>query len=189
MAFCNNCGAEIAGDKKFCPACGSPVPSEAAPQPPQNQPPTDQSSQPQQPTVQPSQQFQQNLQGSIDNLALIAQNTADETASIDPVDIEKNKTMGGLAYILFFLPLIVCPDSRYGRFHANQGLLLLGLCIVYAIIRRLLFFLFSWIWLLASIFSFVLGLCVAAIGILGLINGFSGKAKELPFIGKYRFIK
>ena len=39
-------------------------------------------------------------------------------------DIDKNKTIAGLAYIIFFLPLIACPDSRYGRFHANQALIL-----------------------------------------------------------------
>lgn len=42
-----------------------------------------------------------------------------------PEDIEKNKTMAGLAYLLFFLPLIACPESRYAKFHANQALLLL----------------------------------------------------------------
>ena len=44
--------------------------------------------------------------------------------NIDPADIEKNKTMAGLAYLIFFLPLLACPDSKYGRYHANQALLL-----------------------------------------------------------------
>ena len=35
-------------------------------------------------------------------------------------DIEKNKVMAGLSYILFFLPLIACPESKYGRFHATR---------------------------------------------------------------------
>ena len=37
------------------------------------------------------------------------------------------KVMSALAYlwILFFLPLVVCPDSKFGRYHANQGLVLL----------------------------------------------------------------
>jgi len=34
-------------------------------------------------------------------------------------DIEKNKTMAGLSYFIFFLPLIACPDSKYAKFHAN----------------------------------------------------------------------
>ena len=28
-----------------------------------------------------------------------------------PEDIENSKVMAGLAYILFFLPLLACPDS------------------------------------------------------------------------------
>ncbi len=34
-------------------------------------------------------------------------------------DIEKNKTMAGLAYLIFFLPLIASPDSAFAKFHAN----------------------------------------------------------------------
>ncbi|KJR49239.1 hypothetical protein UF75_0317 [Desulfosporosinus sp. I2] len=47
----------------------------------------------------------------------------------DPSDIEQNKTMAALAYFLFFLPLIACKDSQYGRFYANQGLLVLILSV------------------------------------------------------------
>lgn len=42
-----------------------------------------------------------------------------------PEDIEKNKTIAGLSYFLFFLPLIACPESGYAKFHANQSLILL----------------------------------------------------------------
>lgn len=45
-------------------------------------------------------------------------------------DIQKNKTMAGLAYLLFFLPLVACPESEYGKFHANQSLLLWLVAIV-----------------------------------------------------------
>ena len=34
-----------------------------------------------------------------------------ESASFDPADIEKNKVIAGLSYILFFLPLIACPTQ------------------------------------------------------------------------------
>lgn len=40
-------------------------------------------------------------------------------------DIEKGKTMAGLSYLLFFLPLVACHESKYAKFHANQALLLL----------------------------------------------------------------
>jgi len=108
-------------------------------------------------------------------------------------DISQNKTMAALAYILFFLPLIVCKDSKFGRFHANQGLLLLilsiigyvAISIVSTILATITWRLFAFISLLYSIF----GLFILALAIYGLVNGFNGKAKELPVIGKYRIIQ
>lgn len=138
-------------------------------------------------------QYQQSFQQGVDRLAKLARNTADETGSIDRADIEKNKTMGGIAYFLFFVPLLACPESKYGRFHANQGLLYLFLCIAGGVANSLLQAIFSsiswrlwWIW---SAFSFVIWVPILIIGVVGLINGFSGKAKELPIIGKFRLIK
>jgi uncharacterized membrane protein len=111
----------------------------------------------------------------------------------DEEDIKQNKTMAGLAYILFFLPLIVCKDSRFGRFHANQGLLLLILSvggyivisIVTTILATITWRLFGFISLLYSIY----GLFILVIAIYGLVNGLNGKAKELPVVGKYRIIR
>lgn len=111
----------------------------------------------------------------------------------DAEDIKQNKTMAGLAYILFFLPLIVCKDSKFGKFHANQGLLLLilsvvgyiAISIVTTILATITWRLFGFISLLYSIY----GLFILAIAIYGLVNGLNGKAKELPLIGKYRIIR
>ena len=194
MAFCNNCGAQLSEGKKFCNACGSPV--ETAAQPPQNQPPPqNQYQQPQQFQPQPPLQNQsrQDVRQGVDKFVQLAQNTADETGSMDPADIEKNKVMGGLAYFIFFLPLIACPESKYGRFHANQGLVYLLMCVAGGIVSSVLSVLFlavSWrLWWFSSLISFVVWLAIIAAGVIGLINGFSGKAKELPFIGKFRIIK
>ena len=50
----------------------------------------------------------------------------DRTSDFDPADIEKNRVFGGLSYLwlLFILPLFACPQSRFAKFHANQGLVL-----------------------------------------------------------------
>ncbi|SDM52351.1 hypothetical protein [Acetanaerobacterium elongatum] len=105
----------------------------------------------------------------------------------DPADIEKNKAIAGIAYlgILFFLPLVICPDSKYGKFHANQGLVLLIFGIVASIVGTILAFIPYIGWL----FQLLLSLGVLALAIMGLINGFTGKAKELPIIGKIRILK
>jgi uncharacterized membrane protein len=100
-----------------------------------------------------------------------AQPTATQSAAsgemFDAADIEKNKTMAGLAYLLFFLPLISCPESRYAKFHANQGLLLLifsiGGSFVLGLIPVLGWFLLLFYPIVMLIF-----------GIMGLVNGFQG---------------
>lgn len=97
-------------------------------------------------------------------------------------DIEKNKTMAGLSYLLFFLPLISCPESKYARFHANQALLLWILGVAGSVILSIIPVIG---WVLLPIF----GLGVLVLGIMGLINGFGGNAKRLPIIGKFDILK
>ncbi|MGI6224925.1 MAG: DUF4870 domain-containing protein [Peptococcales bacterium] len=100
----------------------------------------------------------------------------------DSADIEKNKTMAGLAYLIFFLPLIACPDSKYAKFHANQALLLW----IVAIVGNILLGMIPIVgWVLMPVY----GLAIFAFGIMGLINGFTGKAKRLPIFGKYTLLK
>ena len=97
-------------------------------------------------------------------------------------DIEKGKTMAGLSYLIFFLPLVVCPESKYAKFHANQALLLLITAIAGNVILGIIPVIG---WMLMPIF----GIGVLVLGIMGLINGFGGKAKRLPLIGKFTILK
>jgi uncharacterized membrane protein len=99
-----------------------------------------------------------------------------------PEDIEKNKTMAGLAYLLFFLPLITCPESRYAKFHANQGLLLWIAGIAGTVILGIIPIIG---WILMPVY----GVVILILGIMGLVNGFGGKAKPLPLIGKFTILK
>ena len=114
---------------------------------------------------------------------------------IDAEDIEKNKAMGGIAYlwILFFVPLVACPESKYGRFHANQGLLLLITGFALMIVGWILSAIFGFLGVFGAILVTLIWLAIwaanLALTIIGLINGFSGKVKELPIIGKFRLIK
>lgn len=97
-------------------------------------------------------------------------------------DIEKNKVVAALAYILFFLPFVVCPDSAFGKFHANQGLILLIVGVVGSVILGMIPILG---WMILPVFS----LLTLILGIMGLVGAINGKAKELPVIGKYKIIK
>lgn len=107
----------------------------------------------------------------------------DSNEVFDPADVQMNKTIAGLAYILFFLPLLACPNSKFGRFHANQSLLLLLTSIGGNILLSIR--LFGFFGILRGLF----GLMIFVYFILGLINGLNGQAKELPLIGKYKIIQ
>ncbi|MDD2427355.1 MAG: hypothetical protein PHR78_04360 [Eubacteriales bacterium] len=113
-----------------------------------------------------------------------------EAVTYSAEEIEQSKVVSALAYlgILFFLPLVVTPVTRYGKFHANQGLLLLLTSIAGGIVVAILsavFFAISWRMLfLSSILYTVFYVAIAALAILGIVNALQGKAKPLPVIGK-----
>ena len=101
-------------------------------------------------------------------------------------DIEKNKIMGVLAYlgILVLIPILAAKDSKFARYHANQGVILLLVEIgMYFIAVFMSFFLigllfFPLIFLISIVFT-----------ILGIINALQGQMKPLPGIGQYEIIK
>jgi uncharacterized membrane protein len=106
----------------------------------------------------------------------------EKTYAFTTEDIEKNKVIAALAYILFFLPLLVCPDSKFGRFHANQGLLLLILSFAGNIAGWLLP-------VLGGFVSLIFSVLVLVLAVMGIVSALNGEAKELPVIGKYALIK
>lgn len=116
-------------------------------------------------------------------------NTTDLTSQYIPEDIAEGKLMSVLSYlwILFFLPLVVCPNSKFGRFHANQALVLFIVGIVFGVVGSVIGIL--GISVLTWIVTTVLGLADLALVILGIYHAATGKAKELPLIGKIRIIK
>ena len=106
---------------------------------------------------------------------------------MDPNDVQQNKVMAVLAYIgiLFLVPLLAAPNSQYARFHTNQGLVLFLFDIVVGILTAVLAF----IPFIGLIVSSLLGLGIFVLMILGIVNAATGKANELPLIGKSRIIK
>lgn len=220
--FCKNCGMQIEDGTMFCPGCGTkfeeqappapeqqaqyapppPPPGQAQYAPPPPPPGQGQYAPPPPPPGQGQYAPPPQGQGGFDKIKGAFTNTKDETAYIDPADIAANKMWGGLAYILFFLPLVGASHSRYGRFHANQGLLFLIVWVIVSIVRTIVYnsLFYSYVlggwgmllspgYIIANIIFVILWIFVAVLGIIGLINGFTGKAKELPFIGKFRIIK
>lgn len=95
-------------------------------------------------------------------------------------DIEENKLLAAISYIwiLFLIPMFGKKDSIYCQFHAKQGLSLFVFSIVVyfaSMIPIIGWFFISWIG----------GLLILVLFIMGLINALSGKCVELPWIGSW----
>lgn len=99
-----------------------------------------------------------------------------------PEDIEKNKGVAVVAYILFFIPLLTAKDSKFAMYHANQGLILLICAIGINVIGNVIPFL-GWLIILP------LGnLAVFVLLVVGMVRTSGGQAKPLPFIGNYNIL-
>ena len=95
-----------------------------------------------------------------------------------------------LSYVLFFLPLISCPTSKIGRFHANQGLVLLITSVAGNIAVSILSSLLTWrLWAITSFIGWAWGIVVLALIIIGMVNANKGEQKPLPVIGGFTIIK
>jgi len=122
----------------------------------------------------------------------------------DAADIQQHKVAAALGYILFLIPLIAAPNSKFARYHANQGLLLLILLFVVVMGVALLtggvwgvdHFLRGRIDLLATFFNcafYLLQVALlvgwATLVILGMIHAMNGLREPLPVIGQWTLIE
>jgi uncharacterized membrane protein len=187
MAHCSNCGHKIDENAAFCPSCGAPV-AQQAEQPAQQAPPPP----PEQPQYQ---QYQQAPPPPPHGQVPAFMNTPDSTGQYHPQDIQNNKVMAVLAYIgiLVLVPLFAAKESPFARFHTNQGLVLLIVDVIGIVLNYVLgaiFFAISWkLLFLTTIISLVIWLGLLAFSVIGIVNAASGKAKQLPLIGKITLLK
>ena len=161
MAFCKNCGNQLDDNTTFCPNCGTKLEAPAFGE----------------------QSAPEENKYDFSNKVEEVMNTPDSTAEFTQEDIESNKVYALLSYlgILFLVPLLAAKESRYAQFHANQGIVLFIFAIACGVVNV--------IPLLGQIVSGIGYLAVLIFTILGIVNAATGKAKELPLIGKIRIIK
>ncbi len=183
MAFCGQCGTKVDEGVKFCPNCGNTMTVPAEQETPVQE-------------VPQAAPVQSEPQAANDFSAKVAalNDTADTTSEFDANDIAQNKAMGILAYFgpLCLIPIFAAKESKFARFHANQGLVLLIACVAYSIASSILnsiLLAISWrLSFITGIISFV-SVVFAILALLGIINAANGKAKELPVIGKFKILK
>ena len=117
-------------------------------------------------------------------------NTADTTAEYDQNDIQQNKVMAIFAYLswLVLIPIFAAKESKFARFHTNQGLVLAIAEIICWVALGILgnLPLIGWIFrIVDGLFSLV---CLI-FAVIGIVNAANEKAKELPIVGKFRILK
>ena len=128
--------------------------------------------------------MEENKNNQEDALKKIAGDTPNASQS---ADVEKNKMMAIIGYILpflFFIPLVTdAKDSKFAKFHANQQLVLLIGVIAVNVIGTIIPIL-GWFIILpfGSLALFVLA-------IIGLINAAKGEMKKMPLIGGFDILK
>ena len=107
----------------------------------------------------------------------------------DREDMQQNKTMAALGYLVFFVPLICCRESKLGRFCANQGLLIMIVQILLAILFSILggIPLLGWLFRLVGRLASLAVLVVALLCMLQLMT--NERAVELPYIGGFRILE
>lgn len=155
MPTCTSCGQQFDDGVRFCPACGSPAQQEQAN--------ADQGA------------YQQSYQPPVYQQPVYQQPPVGQTDAV----YTGEKTMAILAVvfpILFFLPLVAGNKDEFGKFWANQALLLLLLGVVASITA-------------AIIIGFLVGIAEFVFWIIALIAVCKGEMKPLPLIGKLTIIK
>lgn len=219
MAFCYKCGAELSEGAAFCASCGSS--QQGAQQNTQQQ--NHVSAQAQQQPVQTAAQTQyqqsagqQQSEPKTDYAQMIKDvwskivawfkkelNTPDYTSMLDPRDVRDNKVFTIFAYLGLFvlIPMFAAPkNSKYSRYHANQGLVLLLCNVAYSILSWLLnliklpvyrygFYAGKATPVFISVILWIIWLPILALTIYGIVNAARGKCRDLPFIGKFKLLK
>lgn len=174
----------MADDAQFCPACGATFgdapPAPGAPNP--------------------------NQQGAYQPPPA----TAVEYASLQQ-DADANKVFGILAYIgiLVLVTIFAAPkNSKYSRYHANQGLVLCifgaALGIIVSIIMTIItasMYTSAYSYgyggiaaggiamIIVGIISWLVGILFLIFAIIGIVHAAKGEMKPLPLIGRIKILK
>jgi len=108
----------------------------------------------------------------------------------DAADIEQNKVYAVLAYIglLFLVPLLAAPNSKFARYHTNQGIVLF-LATIVLMAASMVLAIIPFIGCVATILSVAIAGAAVVFMVLGIINAASGLYKPLPLIGHYQLLK
>jgi uncharacterized membrane protein len=101
--------------------------------------------------------------------------------NITPEEIEQGKTMAVVAYLIFFIPLLMddMRKNKFVMFHTEQAIVVFIVNLAGIILGSIgSMFCIGAILYLLCLFAFVLA-------IMGIINALNGQVKPLPLVGAY----
>jgi len=96
--------------------------------------------------------------------------------NITPEEIESGKTMAFVAYLVFFIPLLMdeYKKNKFVMYHTEQSIVLLIVNLLVNIIG-----------IVTCGIGYILFIAVIVYYIIGIINAFGGKVAPLPLIGQF----
>jgi len=119
----------------------------------------------------------------------MTEQTQGRVLNITPEEIESGKTMAFVAYLIFFIPLLIddAKKNKFVMFHTEQSLVIVLINVAGVVLGTIgSFFCIGVVFYLLNLFALILW-------IIGVINAFSGKATPLPLVGqfgeKFNFVK
>lgn len=122
----------------------------------------------------------------------IINDVKDDSKSFDKKDIDEGKGMGILSYLGFLalIPYLSEKNNKYIIYHAKQGMNLFIIDIILGVATSIISAILTWrLWIITNIITSLVGLFVTVLSIIGIVNVCNGKAKELPIVNKFKFIK
>lgn len=98
------------------------------------------------------------------------------TLNITPEEIQQGKTMAIVAYLIFFIPLLMedMRKNKFVMFHTEQSILIVILYVIVSIVGTL-----------TCGIGMVLYIVCIVLQIIGIMNAANGEVKPLPIIGQY----
>lgn len=96
--------------------------------------------------------------------------------NITPEEIESGKVMAFVAYIIFFIPLLIeeYRNNKFVMYHTEQAIVLLIANIIFSVVATV-----------TCGIGLILYIASIVFLIIGIMNSLSGKVAPLPLIGQF----
>lgn len=164
MGYCVKCGIKVDESMQFCPACGAKLPKIDS--------------------------FEQQKTDEQYTYQYTGQTSYHTYNAPKTVESGMDRFLAVLSYlgILVVVPILAGNDSKFVKFHANQGLVLFLVKVIWRVLRfvlsHFLWFMNVGIISLGTIFNLMeFGFLILTI--IGIVNALKSEKKELPIIGDF----